>query len=77
VIDGRLFVVGGAGGGTTIGQDVVEAFDPAANTWATIEPMPTGRHSLGVAVVDGRLHVLGGAARDLFDPVDTHEVFTP
>ena len=47
------------------------------NSWVTLEPMPTARAGLGVAVVDGKLYALGGfdddnnylAVNEMYDPV--------
>ena len=36
------------------------AYDPKSNTWTTKSPMPTPRHHLQTAVVDGKLFALGG-----------------
>jgi N-acetylneuraminic acid mutarotase len=76
---GRLIVVGGEGNpATATGVFAeVEAFDAAADRWTALAPMPTPRHGLAAAVIDGRLHVPGGADRQAFAAVATHEVLTP
>ncbi|OBK19819.1 serine/threonine-protein kinase [Mycobacterium asiaticum] len=57
--DGKLvYTVGGASGSTD--SAAVEAYDPAAKTWATLPPLPRPRSDLGVAIADGRLVVAGG-----------------
>ena len=57
--DGKLvYTVGGASGSTD--SAAVEAYDPAAKTWATLPSLPRPRSDLGVAVSDGRLVALGG-----------------
>jgi len=33
----------------------------AADSWLTLAPMPTARHFLGVAVVNGKVYAIGGA----------------
>ena len=38
----------------------VEDFDPATQTWVSTTPLATGRHSPGVATLEGTLYVLGG-----------------
>ncbi len=38
----------------------VEAYDPATNQWSVLPTMPTARHGVSVAVVNGRLYVIGG-----------------
>jgi len=51
-------------------------FDPAAQTWATAAPAPTARNSAAGAVLNDRLHVVGGrtvsggntAAHEAYNP---------
>ena len=43
--------------------DVVEAYDPASETWTTMTPMPAGRARFGVAAVGGKFYVIGGRGR--------------
>ena len=38
----------------------VEAFDPATGAWETVAAMGTARAYVGVAVLDGKLHAVGG-----------------
>ena len=35
-------------------------YDPVLDAWSTVEALPTSRHGLGSAVVDGTLYVIGG-----------------
>jgi N-acetylneuraminic acid mutarotase len=69
VIDGRLYAAGGrrssAGTGQTFELTVaeVDVYDFAANRWSTLPAtsnLPTPRAGCTVAVVDGRLLVMGG-----------------
>ncbi len=67
--------MGGEGTSRVFGQN--EAYDPAADAWASHAPMPTPRHGLGAAVVGDAIHVAGGG------PVNgggvqsaVHETFT-
>jgi len=59
--DGRIYALGGimtVGGQAT---DLVEAYDPAADTWATTAPLPEPRAGLAAALgTDGRLYAIGG-----------------
>jgi glucose/arabinose dehydrogenase/N-acetylneuraminic acid mutarotase len=64
-IDGKLYTFGGRtrnADGTTLNGTLsnVEMYDPATNTWTARAPMPTGRRTMAVGVVDGRAHVMGG-----------------
>jgi len=39
VLDGKLYAVGGSGGGGTLSS--VERYDPALNAWEAVAPMAT------------------------------------
>jgi hypothetical protein len=42
-------------------QNVVEAYSPATNTWATVAPLPTRRCALDATTgPDGRTYAIGG-----------------
>lgn len=61
--DGKLvYAVGGTNGTNDLA--VVEAYDPAADTWTSMPEVPGRRSDLGVACVDGRLVVVGGVSQD-------------
>jgi N-acetylneuraminic acid mutarotase len=83
VIDGKLYVVGGADFGVPASGPqhnlffaTLEVYDPALRAWDTTRaPMPTGRREPAAAVLDGRLYVMGGtvasgatAAVEVYDP---------
>ncbi|MDT5017707.1 MAG: hypothetical protein QOD39_3867, partial [Mycobacterium sp.] len=55
-----VYAVGGNNGNADLA--VVEAYDPAEDTWTTMPALPDGRSDLGVAVADARLVVVGGKA---------------
>lgn len=61
VSDGRsVFTVGGrflSPGATTA---ALERFDPTANAWERLAPMPTARAGLGAALAGGRIVAAGG-----------------
>lgn len=77
-LSGRLVVMGGEGNDDD--PDGIfrqtEAYDPDGDRWTTLSPMRTGRHGIGAAVVNGAIHVPGGATRAGFGAVADHEVFT-
>lgn len=79
VVGDRLVVVGGEGNPDAPSRVFaeVEAYAPARDAWATLAPMPTPRHGMGAAAWGGRLYVPGGADRDGFGAVATHEILTP
>lgn len=84
LIDGKIYVVGGGIGSTLIiglsnKLSTNEAYDVAKDTWSAALGMPTPRSGIGVAVLNGRMHVLGGEAylNDLVGTYRTHEAYDP
>jgi N-acetylneuraminic acid mutarotase len=70
-INGILYVVGGVNS-SNVPVNTNYAYDPKTNTWTTKAPMPTARHHLQTAVVDGKLYALGG--RILGDGVPSEDM---
>ena len=54
-----------------------EVFDIATGTWAKAPDLPTKRHGLAAAVVDGRWYVIGGGRSAMLSASDIVEIFTP
>ncbi|HET7853792.1 MAG TPA: galactose oxidase [Candidatus Methylomirabilis sp.] len=81
VIDGKIYAVGGgnAVGGGTYGRGVntLEMYDPVTDSWQALPPMPTLRHHLAGAVMDGRFYAIGGRQGGLGTSVGVNEVFNP
>jgi N-acetylneuraminic acid mutarotase len=63
VIKGKLYAVGG--GSISGDSNVVEAYNPATNTWSTKTSMPTAREGLGNGVTANKLYAVGGASHAL------------
>jgi N-acetylneuraminic acid mutarotase len=87
VVNGKIYAIGGANN-TAAGPTVLsvnEEYDPATNTWTKKEPMPTARHSFGIAVYENKIYCIGGsingpmlAVNEVYDPAtDTWETKTP
>lgn len=89
-LDGKLCLVGGFRGATFDPIDAVWIYDIAAGTWTAGPPLPTARGAMAVAVLNGKIHVIGGNAANAgaLNPaehnvgpdassVGTHEVFDP
>jgi len=53
-----------------------EVYDPAANGWTRVTPMPTSRNHLGAAVIAGKIHAVGGRASGEME-LTTHEIYDP
>jgi N-acetylneuraminic acid mutarotase len=67
VIDGRIYVSGGATGYVAGGvgailpcAPTVEVYDPATDTWTQASDMPRPRRDHTASVVDGKMHIIGG-----------------
>ncbi len=73
VLGDEILVIGGEGGGNTYGT--VEAYDPAANTWRTLSPMPTPRHGVQAAVCNGGVYLAAGGVVQGVGPSTAHEAF--
>jgi len=65
----KLYAIGGRISGAFISGgsdnvDLVEMYDPAADTWTVRDKMPTPRSAIGAAVYNGRILVPGGEFQD-------------
>ncbi|MCZ7585149.1 MAG: hypothetical protein M5R36_18470 [Deltaproteobacteria bacterium] len=72
LIDGfdKFCVIGGAEGtGFTYDgpSDAVECYDPAANSWSSLDPLPTAVTGQYCAVHDGIIYVTGGYTGSVFN----------
>jgi N-acetylneuraminic acid mutarotase len=72
-IDGILYIVGGLNA-SDLPVNTNYAYDPKTNTWTIKAPMPTARHHLQTAVVNGKLFAIGG--RILGDGVPSEDLGT-
>jgi N-acetylneuraminic acid mutarotase len=62
VVNGRIYVIGGAGeDNKPFGS--VEVYDPATGTWAARANMPTARGLFGTSAVGGTIYAIGGTTR--------------
>jgi N-acetylneuraminic acid mutarotase len=75
VVDGKIYVIGGAPVSMGI-TAVVEEYDPATDTWTRRADMPTARQGLCAAAVDGIIYAIGGwspgadsSTVEAYDPV--------
>jgi len=59
VVDGKIYIIGGF---TKNGQnsDLIEVYDPASDTWSSIDPMPERLDHVMAAATYGKLYVIGG-----------------
>ncbi|MEX0880298.1 MAG: kelch repeat-containing protein [Thermoanaerobaculia bacterium] len=71
VLDGRIVVAGGTGGGM-VGNEV-EAYDPLTDHWSSLAPMGCARNHTAGGVMGGKLYVAGGrpgnqSCLEVYDP---------
>jgi YVTN family beta-propeller protein len=77
VINGLLYVAGGfAQNPTQTPVNTLWVYNPLTDTWTTKAPMPTGRVSPGVGVLNGILYA-GGGRDAASNPLATFESYQP
>ena len=66
VLNGSLYVVGGSNhkSESKYGMSSAECYTPGASQWRSLPNMVTARYSMGVAVLSGKLYVVGGVHHD-------------
>jgi N-acetylneuraminic acid mutarotase len=85
VVDGRIYVIGGNTSEARDGKSaerydagLVEVYDPNADTWRPLAPMPEGSGHNATAVLDGTIYVAGGfKARLHSKPVTNFYAYHP
>ncbi len=74
--DGKVYLFGGEA--PTVTFDQVDVYDPKADRWSVLpQPMPTARHGLAGAVIDGTFFLAGGGKRPGISVTDANEVLQP
>ncbi|XP_047237201.1 kelch-like protein 22 isoform X2 [Girardinichthys multiradiatus] len=65
-VNGRAYVIGGSNDDSGYRRDVLQVacFDPTANSWSLLTPLPSGHGEPGIAVLDSRIYVLCGRSHD-------------
>ncbi|XP_072538510.1 kelch-like protein 22 [Salminus brasiliensis] len=82
-LNGRAYVIGGSNDGCGYRRDVlrVGCYNPTADVWSVVCPLPAGHGEPGMAVLDGRIYILGGRSHDkgsrmkyvhIYDPEEDH-----
>jgi N-acetylneuraminic acid mutarotase len=67
-MNGKIYVFGGfelpdSGDPAWVPVDHAWEYEPAAGSWRALAPLPTKRGAAGAVSANGRLYVIGGAAR--------------
>jgi N-acetylneuraminic acid mutarotase len=76
----RIFVVGGELGDIGGATNITQIHDPEADAWSVGSSMPTSRWDLAVAVVNDKLHAIGGTERNILPGEEANaenEMYTP
>jgi N-acetylneuraminic acid mutarotase len=76
-MNGKIYVIGGFLAQVHVGaQNAAFEYDPAADRWRTLAPLKVARGSIAVAVLNGRIHAIGGRTADRVTST-VHEVYDP
>jgi len=76
VSDDLIYAAGGSGLLAPI-EDFDE-YDPAADSWRGLQPLPMALERMGLAALDGRIYVAGGYTKDSpTDPIDDVWIYDP
>ena len=62
MLDGRLYVMGGAAEPEFSETSSVHRYDPSTDVWEVVAPMSTARRWAAAVVVDGLLYVMSGSS---------------
>jgi N-acetylneuraminic acid mutarotase len=77
---GKLYAIGGYGKGVG-GKgniDANEVYDPSTDRWEKKAALPMARDHLAVAVLDGKLHAIGGRLHSSYAKnLSSHDVYDP
>jgi N-acetylneuraminic acid mutarotase len=76
VVEGKIYVVGGATDNTVL--SAVEVYDPASDSWDTTKAKMSGnRWGLSANVVDGKIYAIGGVEGETGSALSKVEVYDP
>ena len=78
-VNGKIYAIGGVAQGALRepALSVVEAYDPATDTWTKEADMPTPRSNLSASAVNGKIYAIGGETRHDGLKVSTVEEYDP
>ncbi len=71
----RIYLIGGFDTTTNVPTAQVLVYDTVAHTWSEAAPLPRPRGGHAVAVLEGRLHVIGGGNSE--STLADHSVYDP
>jgi N-acetylneuraminic acid mutarotase len=62
-LDGKIYVVGGLAGKSTMMSEIsaaFEAYDAASDSWQALAPLPKALHHIALAAIDEHIYLTGG-----------------
>jgi N-acetylneuraminic acid mutarotase len=74
-LGGRIYLIGGFAGTTSLPVDGVRVYDPASQAWSSAAPLPAPRGGHAAVVLGGKIHVLGGG--NSVSTIADHSVYDP
>jgi N-acetylneuraminic acid mutarotase len=75
-VDGKIYVLGGRRESGEV-TSRVDVFDPATQSWSRATAMPGARAEHTADVVEGKIHVAGGIAGNVFQTYADHFTYDP
>lgn len=60
LLQGQIYLIGGFGGSSNLPSSQVLRYDIKTAQWSEAQPLPAPRGGHGAAVLDGRIHIIGG-----------------
>ena len=73
-VNNKIYFVSGNNGSGVV--STVSIYDPTTGIWTSGTPIPSGRQNAAVAVVNGKIHLVGGIGSDNVTHTD-HYVYDP
>jgi N-acetylneuraminic acid mutarotase len=76
-LDGKIHLIGGASSPTPERASVGwhEVYDPKSDSWSFRKALPGARDHVGIAVYQGRIHIIGGRFNTFEYNTDLHHVY--
>ncbi len=85
VVNGKIYLTGGMAYSSKspyyAEANITEVYDPSTNTWSTTVSMPLSVYGYASAVINGKIHVIGGSESPVTagtgDFVNSNQVYDP
>jgi N-acetylneuraminic acid mutarotase len=77
VLDGKIYVIGGATNTDVPATKAVQIYDPILNSWTSKSDMIAGRTNFPVCVVNGKIWAIGGATLLWYSSIKSIEEYDP